>query len=150
MSDIVAFEHGGISAAEARARIADLEAQMREMPQVELPLVHRFTKGLYAREMFIPKGTLLIGKIHRCETLSIISQGDISILTESGAERVKAPWTHISPPLTKRVGYAHEDTVITGIWATDETDLEKLEDELIVAHFPAEITAAEILSLKEA
>jgi hypothetical protein len=132
-----------------RAKIFALEDVLREMPQVDLPLVHRFTKGLYAREMFIPKGSVLVGKIHRCETLSIISQGDISILTETGVARVKAPCTIISPPLTKRAGYAHEDTVITGIWATDETDLEKLEDELIAAHFPDEISAAEILSLKD-
>ena len=29
----------------------------------------------YAREMFIPKGTLIIGKIHRHQHLNIISKG---------------------------------------------------------------------------
>lgn len=149
MSEIVAFEHGGIPVDEARARIADLEAQMREMPQVELPLVHRFLKGVYAREMFIPKGTLAVGKIHASENLIIVSQGDIAILTENGAQRIRAPYAAISPALTKRVVYAHEDTVVTTIHATEETDLEKLEAELILPNFPVPLTNEEILLLKD-
>ena len=102
---------------------------------MEITPVHYFAKGLYAREIFIPKGTLLTGKIHRTEHLNIISKGDISVVTEEGTKRITAPFTMIAKPGTKRVGYAHEDTVWTTVHATDETDLEKIELELIAADY---------------
>lgn len=118
-----------------RGKILALEDAMRQMPQVEIPPVHYFSKGLYAREIFIPKGTLLTGKIHKTEHLNIISKGDISVVTEEGTKRIQAPFTMVAKPGTKRVGYAHEDTVWTTIHATEETDLEKIEHELIAPTF---------------
>lgn len=134
---------------EARKKIFALEARMREMPQVDIPLVHRFSNGLYAREIFIPKGTILVGKIHRYESLNIVSMGDITVLTEDGAKRVQAPYTVVSPPGTKRVGFANEDTVWTTIHATDETDLGKLEDDLILNEYDPLPTPEEIAMLTE-
>jgi hypothetical protein len=119
-----------------RGRIEKLESMMMSAGgQVELSPAHYFAKGLYAREIRIPKGTLLTGKIHKHEHLNIISQGEISVLTEHGPQRIKAPCTIVSQPGTKRVGYAHEDTVWTTIHATDETDVEKIDDELVVETF---------------
>jgi len=116
-----------------RGRIEKLEGMMQAAEgHIELSPVHYFAKGLYAREIRIPKGTLLTGKIHKHEHLNIISQGEISVLTEHGPQRIKAPCTIVSQPGTKRVGYAHEDTVWTTIHATDETDVEKIDDELVV------------------
>lgn len=114
-----------------RKRIADLEAAMLEEPQVEMPVVHHFAPGVYARELKIPKGTMLTGKIHKTEHLNIVSSGDISVLTENGVKRVQAPHTFVSKPGAKRVGYAHEDTTWTTIHVTNETDLEKIEDAVI-------------------
>lgn len=96
---------------------------------------HHFSKGIYAREMFIPAGTVLTGKIHRHEHLNIISAGDISVLTEEGPKRIVAPYTVVSPPGTKRLGYAHTDTVWTTIHATHETNLELLELEFITQEY---------------
>ncbi len=144
MSDLVAAE----TRLAAREEILALQAVLETMPQVEIETTHHFSKGLYAREIFIPKGTILVGKIHKYQSLNILSQGDITILTEFGAKRLRAPFTVVSPPLTKRIGYAHEDTVWTTIHATEETDLEKLEGELILPTFPDMLTDDEILLLK--
>jgi len=132
----------------AREKILALQCELEKLPPVEIVTKHYFSKGLYAREIFIPKGTVLVGKIHKYLSLNILSQGDITILTEFGARRVSAPYTVVSPPLTKRVGYAHEDTVWTTVHATDETDLEKIEDELICPTFPDMLSDDEILALK--
>lgn len=116
-----------------RIKIERLEGMMKQVEaQVEIEPVHHFAKGLYAREIFIPKGTLLTGKIHKEEHLNIISKGEISVLTEQGPQRVKAPCTIVSKPGTKRVGYAHEDTVWITIHATQETEVEKIDEELVV------------------
>jgi len=112
-------------------KIFRLENEMRKYEQLEIETVHYFADGLYAREIFIPKGTLLTGKIHKTEHLNILSKGEITVWTEEGMKRLHAPFTMVSKPGTKRVGYAHEYTVWTTIHATKETDLEKLELELI-------------------
>ena len=117
--------------ADMRQKIDTLERAMLSMPQMEIDPTHYFADGLYAREIFIPKGTILTGKIHRTEHLNIISKGDISVMTEHGIKRIKAPCTMVSKPGTKRVGYAHEDTVWTTIHASAERDLDKLEVLLI-------------------
>lgn len=134
---------------EARGKIFALEDEIKKHPQLDLPPVHHFSKGLYARELFIPKGTILVGKIHRYQSLNIVSMGDITVLTELGAKRVKAPYTVVAPPGTKRVGYAHEDTVWTTIHATDETDLDKIEEELILTNYDPLPTREELLLLAE-
>ncbi|KAF3997551.1 hypothetical protein [Glaciimonas immobilis] len=118
-----------------RNKIVRLEESIRGLPQVELPVTHHFSKGLYARELFIPKGSVLVGKIHKEQNLNIISSGDISVLTDDGVMRLTAPSTIVSPPGTKRVGYAHEDTVWITIHATEETDLEKIERQVIAQTF---------------
>ena len=118
-----------------RERILRLESWMNTLEQADLPVNHHFAKGQYARELFIPKGVCLIGKIHKCEHLNIISKGDITVLTETGMKRIIAPYTFVSRPGTKRVGLAHADTVWVTIHATEETDLEKIEEEVIAASY---------------
>jgi hypothetical protein len=128
---IVESQAAPLSAETLRDKIDQLEALMRREPQVEIEPVHHFAHGLYAREITIRAGTLLTGKIHRTEHLNVISQGRIIVWTEDGMREVSAPFTMVSRPGTKRVGYALEDTVWTTIHATAETDLVKLEAELI-------------------
>jgi len=128
MADLVEID---ASRQVTRGQIDRLEDAMRAMPQIVIEPKHYFADGLYAREITIPKGATLTGKIHRTVHLNIISQGDITVLTEHGLQRIKAPATIISQPGTKRVGYAHEDTVWTTIHGTAETDLDKLEEILI-------------------
>lgn len=119
-----------------REKVFAIEREMFKHEQLELPVKHHFSQGVYARELFIPKGTLLTGKIHKYAQLNILSQGELSVLTEDGIVRVKAPFTVVSPPGTKRIAFAHEDSVWTTIHGTDETDLDKIE-----AHYIAETDA---------
>lgn len=120
---------------EMRRKILTLEVSMTKCEQLVIEPVHYVAQGLYAREITIPKGTLLTGKIHLFEHLNIISKGEISVLTENGIRRIKAPATIISKPGIKRVGYAHEDTVWTTIHACSETDVDKIDKLLVVDTF---------------
>ena len=120
-----------------REKIVRLEEQLMKMEgdQIEIETNHHFSNGIYAREVFIPKGTLLTGKIHKTEHLNILSKGDVSVLTEFGADRHEGHKTFISQPWTKRVVYAHEDSIWTVLHATNETDLEKIEDLVIARNY---------------
>jgi len=88
----------------------------------------------YAREMFIPKGTLIIGKIHRHQHLNFISQGKVTVFTEFGRKHLTAPCTFVSEVGLKRAVLAEEDTLWTTVHLTafdSEADLAKIEDEVI-------------------
>lgn len=99
------------------------------------PVKHVFAPGMYAREMSIPKGILLIGKIHRGSHINIVSKGSIRVLTEQGTQVITAPCSFVSEGGTKRVGIALEDTVWTTIHATHSTDLAVIESEIIAQDY---------------
>lgn len=120
-----------LPAVPTREQIERLENEMRKAPPIEIRTTHYFAQGLYAREIFIPKGCLLTGKVHRAEHLNIVSLGDITVWTEQGMKRVTAPFTMVSKPGTKRVGLAHEDTIWTTVHAAIETNIELLEQLLV-------------------
>lgn len=110
----------------------EFEKIMLSLPQVEVPILHHFSNGVYAREMVSPADTFLCGEIHKTEHLVIISQGEISVLTNDGKgiRRLKAPCIIISKPGMKRIGYTHSETVWTTIHATECTDLASVEEEI--------------------
>jgi hypothetical protein len=88
----------------------------------------------YAREMLIPKGTLIIGKIHKHQHLNIISKGKVVVYTEFGEKHLEAPITFVSEIGLKRSVYAVEDTLWTTIHLTEfvgEENLDKIEQEVI-------------------
>lgn len=118
-----------------REMILRLEDAMRELPPAEAPVTHYFANGMYAREMFLSKGKIATGKIHKEEHLFIVSQGDVTILTENGMERIRAPRTLVGRPGLKRAAYAHADTVCIAIHRTPETDLAKIEAQCVAQDF---------------
>jgi len=97
------------------------------------PVVHHFSPGAYAREMSIPAGLVIVGKIHRHAHLNIISKGVLEVFTEAGGNvRLEAPCTFVSEPGIKRVIYACEDSVWTSVHVTNKTDLAEIEAEVII------------------
>lgn len=99
------------------------------------PLKHTFVDGMYVREIFMPKGTLVISKIHRFQHPYFVTKGDTSVLTEKGVVRIKAPFAGITERGTKRVLYMHEDTVWITVHATESKKLEVIEEEIISKNF---------------
>ena len=99
------------------------------------PLKHSFADGCYIREIFNPKGELLVTKIHKVAHPFFLMKGDMTILMEDGIKRIKAPHYGLTPAGTKRLIYCHEDCVFVTVHATNETDLEKIEEEVIAKDF---------------
>lgn len=116
--------------APTRQQIDTLERLILQGEQVETPTKHYFAPGLYAREMFIPAGTVLTGAVHKVEHLSVFV-GDITVWTDGGMKRLTGHHTFVSQPGAKRVGYAHADTWCTGFFPTNKTDVAELEAELV-------------------
>lgn len=114
-----------------RQKVYAAEAWMREMPQIELKVIHHFSKGVYARELHIPAGVILTGEIHKFKNLNILSAGKMQVLTEDGIVEVEAPFTVVSPEGTKRIAHALTDCVWTTIHGTDEVDIDVIEKHFI-------------------
>lgn len=112
--------------------IYSVQDALLKMPQVELPVIHHFFHKGYGREMHIPAGTMLTGKVHKETSLNILLEGEIALLTPEGEKRVSAPYVVVSPPKTKRLGYAYTDCRWICIHGTEEVELDKIEEEVIL------------------
>lgn len=100
------------------------------------PVQHHFAPGAYGREMTIPAGLVVVGKIHKHAHINVISKGRVQVFTEQdGVLELAAPCTFVSSPGTKRVVHALEETVWTTVHVTYKTDLAEIEREVIATDF---------------
>ena len=99
------------------------------------PTKHSFADGCYIREIFNPAGEIIVTKIHKKEHPFFLMKGNMTILTENGFEYREAPYHGITYPGTKRVIYTHTDCLFVTVHVTNETDLEKIEEEVIAKDF---------------
>jgi hypothetical protein len=109
-----------------RDKVRALEAALNEVEQVDCPVRHYFAPGLYAREITIPKGTVLTGAIHKTQNIAVLSSGRLQLVTDSGTVEISAPHTLTVMPGQKNAALALEDSVWTNFFPTTETDTEKL------------------------
>lgn len=125
-----------------RNKITEFAEKFEKLPGVkkgdmeECPLKHKFADGIYVREIFIPKGMLIVSKIHKHSHPNFLLKGRISVYTEElGEELLVAPLSIISPAGTRRVLYTHEDTVWITVHKTDKKDLGEIEKEIIIESY---------------
>ena len=112
-------------------KVLTLEAEIKKMEQVRCPVKHHFAPGIYAREIIMPAGAVIIGKIHKYAHMNIISKGCVTFTDETGTRTVQAPYTFRSNAGSKKALFIHQETVWTTIHPTDETDVEKIEAEVV-------------------
>lgn len=95
--------------------IDKLESVMLEQGEVvNCPLVHRFTDGMYIRQIFMPKGTVITSKIHKTQHPFTVSLGAVAVSIDGGEwDHIVAPYTGITNPGTRRVLYIMEDCIWT-------------------------------------
>ena len=80
----------------------------------------------------MPKGTLIISKIHKTEHPFVIVKGKVSVWVEGiGTVTYTAPYVGITKPGTRRVLYIHEDCSWLTFHATDKTTPEEVEADVI-------------------
>lgn len=105
--------------------------ELRAMPQVDCQEKHYFGPSLYIKEVTMPAGSVIIGKPHKVAHMCVMLQGKMILVAEDGSKKeVKAPLTFVGTP-GRKVAYILETTVFQNIYATDETDVEKLENMFI-------------------
>lgn len=102
----------GLSAEEADTLLNKIEAQMLDqLPPGTNGLEHSFTPGLYGREFFMPKNSLVVSHTHNTEHQFVILSGLVSVWSrETGSKTYAAPHCGVTTPGTRRLLYAMQDT----------------------------------------
>ena len=92
------------------------------------PLKQTLEGGLYTRQLFMPKGHIVISMIHKQQHPSFLLKGKVSYLTDSGElVTVEAPHVIFTQIGTQRVFYIHEDTDWCCVYKTDANTFEEAE-----------------------
>lgn len=113
--------------------VRGVQDQLSQSPDlIDVPVQHHFAPGVYMRQMDAVAGTLVVSKMHRTEHMNILLKGSLTVATEDGIQLMTAPCVLKSMPGTKRIGYFHEDSSWITVHPTEETDLEKIEQQVIV------------------
>ena len=112
-----------------RTQICAIEAEMLKLPQLEIPIKHYFSHGIYAREITVPADALITGVIHKYPQINILSKGTIRVSIGETIREITASHTVVSKPGIKRIAYAVTECVWTTIVHTFKTNIEEIEKE---------------------
>jgi len=108
-----------------------LLSQMENLPQTDCQTKHYFGPSIYIREVTMPAGSVVIGKPHKKEHMCVMLQGKMIIVDADGNKKeLVAPLTFVGGA-GRKVAYIIETTVFQNILATDETDIDVLENMLV-------------------
>jgi len=107
------------------------------------PVSHRFADGLYIREWECPPDVVTVTGIHNKSNPIFLLEGDVTLLTEHGADRLSPPWYTITKAGTQRIVYTHTKTKFVTVHNSDHLDADNMRNHLtfgsykeIVKDFP--------------
>lgn len=100
----------------------------------ECSMEHRFSDGVYVREITMPTGAIILGAEHTTTHFNIVSKGACILVDLDTGELIDivAPCTFESKAGVRKVLYIVEECVWSTVHVTNETDVGKLESTLVV------------------
>tara|TARA_R110002096_G_C14178486_1_gene686645 strand:+ start:40 stop:414 length:375 start_codon:yes stop_codon:yes gene_type:complete len=104
---------------------------LKEYPKADVVNRHHFSDGMYAREMFMPANTCVVGAKHKTRHFYSVVKGECSVVSVHEREDIKAPFLGETLPGTKRIIYAHTDCIWITYHPTQLTNVEEIEKALV-------------------
>lgn len=99
---------------------------------VNCPLVHRFTKGMYSREITMPVGTLILSEKHKTDHQFILSEGVVGVWDEqNGWQLLSAPFHGITKAGTQRLLRIEYTSIWTTFHPTELKTVEEIHDSIL-------------------
>ena len=98
-------------------------------------VTHDFADGQYIRTIVMPKGLTGVSEIHNKNHPYFIMKGDVTVFSEKGAERIKAPYHGITLAGTQRLLYIHEDCTWVTVHRTDCLTPKEVKAEVLIDSF---------------
>lgn len=116
-----------------RDQVMALQELMFKMPQAPgMDTEHFFAGGMYCRRIAIPRGTIIVSKVHKTEHFFIGCVGELEVAGQGDTFTVRPGDIIPSPVGTKRVVFALTDVVVLCVHKTDhQTADDGLEEELM-------------------
>ena len=111
------------------------------MPQEEemkalFPLKQHLEGGLYTRELFMPKDSIIVSLIHKQQHPTFLLKGKVSYITDEGEiKTIEAPHTIFTQIGTQRVIYMHEDSDLCCVYKTEAKTFEEAEADVCTDNY---------------
>ena len=119
-----------------RRKVLDLEAALHAHAEGGVPLPewvtnHYFHGGMYAREMHHPAGMVVVGKVHKKESLFIVTSGTVQIVLDDGVQTFSAPAILLTQPGAKRAVFSLEGATYMTVHRTNRKTVKGVEKEVV-------------------
>jgi hypothetical protein len=111
--------------------IDEIEAKLLGFPQIDCPVVHHFGPGIYIREVRLPANSLILGHKHKTDHTNILISGKLRFLNEGGNVVELVGPCVLNSNAGRKIAYIVEDVIWQNVYATDERDIEKLDEAFV-------------------
>lgn len=105
------MKHPGLSWHEKLAYLAHRWAPVTDTPVEACPVKHDFSPGLYIREIFVPAGTIFIGRPHRTGHRIVGARGRVVLYINGERRDFDGPFELVTEPGTQIAAHAITDHV---------------------------------------
>lgn len=105
-----------------------IEDELKKYPTTEIPLENYFSHDVNGRIVTIPADVYMTGAVHKFETMNILLEGEVTVLSIDGFHRMKAPHVFVSSPNAKRLFKTHTEVKWMTVHGTTEKDPDKIRD----------------------
>lgn len=119
----------------------------KEFTTDAMPVKHHFSDGIYVREIFMPKGLIVVGKTHKTTHLNIVVSGRCEVMINGEIKEFKAGDVFESLEGSQKTLYIFEDCTWITIHTNedDEKDIETLEDKYVSHTDPKAIAMGKLV-----
>ena len=100
-----------------------VQDEMLKLEQTDCPLVHDFCDNTYARTVFLPGGSFIMGRTHKKECMNFVHTGSAVILIDGELKYINAPDMFVSQPNTKKFGRILSDMTWTTTHSIKKRDI---------------------------
>jgi len=102
----------------------------------QFPVKHHFEGGLYTREIFMPKGSIVVSLIHKQNHPSFLLEGEVSFINDKGeVNKIKTGAKIFTKIGTQRVLYMHKDTRWVCVYKTDKKNAKDAMNDVYADHW---------------
>jgi len=140
---------------QTRAQIKSLHGTMQEridageMTQVDPPLDHYFTDGLYGRRIYCPANITIVTKVHLSNHITIALKGTCTVVDENGVRKeVSAPGMWVTNAGAQRAIYCHDEVEWVTVHATNKETVPEVEFDIFADTFEEYVQRVSLLENK--
>lgn len=114
------------------ARQVWLGLESGALKPADIRLRHYHCGDIYGRAMEVPEGGIVVGKVHLQGQINVCLKGRFAVMSDGKAMEISAGEVLVGPQGDQRVFYALEDSEWLVCIATKETDVGKIEEQVVV------------------